>query len=118
MRDVRPTVKASAPVRLDFAGGWTDVEPFSLREGGVVVNAAISLRVHAEFQPGGENLLIRAADTNEAAVIRGAMDLLPGHGLELHRAAIRMLPVGSGTLRTRSDAPTGSGLGAQCRPRR
>ena len=27
----------SAPVRLDFAGGWTDVPPFSSREGGVVV---------------------------------------------------------------------------------
>jgi D-glycero-alpha-D-manno-heptose-7-phosphate kinase len=112
MREVRPTVKASAPVRLDFAGGWTDVEPFSLREGGAVVNAAISLRVHAEFQPGGENLLIRAADTNEAAVVRGAMDLMPGNGLELHRAAIRMLPVGGGTLRTRSEAPPGSGLGS------
>ena len=112
MREARPIVKASAPVRLDFAGGWTDVAPFTLRERGAVVNAAISLRVHAEFQPGGDSLLIRAADTNEAAVIRGAMDLLPGNGLELHRAAVRMLPVGSGTLRTRSDAPPGSGLGS------
>ena len=29
--------RAAAPVRLDFAGGWTDVPPFSAREGGVVV---------------------------------------------------------------------------------
>ena len=112
MREVRPTVKASAPVRLDFAGGWTDVAPFTLREGGAVVNAAISLRVHAEFEAGGDSLLIRAAETREAAVIRGAMDLMPGNGLELHRAAVRMLPVGFGTLRTHSDAPPGSGLGS------
>ena len=52
MREARPIVKASAPTRLDFAGGWTDVAPFTLRQCGAVVNAAISLRVHAEFQPG------------------------------------------------------------------
>ena len=34
------TYRASAPVRLDFAGGWTDVAPFAEREHGVVVNAA------------------------------------------------------------------------------
>ena len=37
MREPRPSVKASAPVRLDFAGGWTDVAPFTLRERGAVV---------------------------------------------------------------------------------
>ena len=45
--------RAAAPVRLDFAGGWTDVPPFSAREGGVVVSAAIGLRAHAEVRPGG-----------------------------------------------------------------
>ena len=40
--------RAAAPVRLDFAGGWTDVPPFSAREGGVVVTAAISLFARAE----------------------------------------------------------------------
>jgi galactokinase/mevalonate kinase-like predicted kinase len=34
---------AAAPVRLDLAGGWTDVAPFATREGGAVVAAAISL---------------------------------------------------------------------------
>ncbi|MEJ7654270.1 MAG: hypothetical protein WKH64_13575 [Chloroflexia bacterium] len=31
-----------APVRVDFAGGWTDVHYFSEREGGAVLNAAIN----------------------------------------------------------------------------
>ncbi|MBL8980391.1 MAG: hypothetical protein JNM53_18410, partial [Gemmatimonadetes bacterium] len=46
-RALAPKVTATAPVRLDFAGGWTDVPPFSEREGGAVVNAAIDLRVEA-----------------------------------------------------------------------
>ena len=41
---------AAAPVRLDLAGGWTDVPPFSAREGGVVVAAAMRLCAHAEVQ--------------------------------------------------------------------
>lgn len=104
---------ASAPVRLDFAGGWTDVPPFSDREGGVVVNAAIDLRVHATFEAGkGEGILLLAEDLKQAARISRAVDLAGEDGLVLHRAALRMLPVGPGTLRTRSDVPPGSGLGS------
>ena len=42
--------RAAAPVRLDFAGGWTDVPPFSTREGGTVVAAAIGLYARAEVR--------------------------------------------------------------------
>lgn len=111
-RVLPPAVKASAPVRLDFAGGWTDVPPFSAREGGVVVNAAINLRVEAEFEPGREGLLLRAEDLNQAAVARSAADLAPNGVLDLHKAALRMFPPGPGTLRTRSAVPPGSGLGS------
>lgn len=111
-RVLPPVAKASAPVRLDFAGGWTDVPPFSAREGGVVVNAAISLRVEAEFEPGRDGLLLRAEDLNQAAVARSASDLAPNGVLDLHKAALRMFPPGPGTLRTRSAVPPGSGLGS------
>ena len=30
-------VRSRAPVRIDLAGGWTDVPPFAEREGGIVV---------------------------------------------------------------------------------
>lgn len=33
---------ARAPLRIDFAGGWTDVPIYSQREGGAVLNAAIT----------------------------------------------------------------------------
>ncbi len=111
-RVLPPVARASAPVRLDFAGGWTDVPPFSAREGGVVVNAAISLRVEAEFEPGRDGLLLRAEDLNQAAVVRTALDLAPNGVLDLHKAALRMFPPVPGTLRTRSAVPQGSGLGS------
>src|SRR5919201_6822802 len=38
----RGLVTVRIPVRLDFAGGWSDVHYFSAREGGAVLNAAIS----------------------------------------------------------------------------
>jgi len=104
--------RASAPVRLDFAGGWTDVAPFADREGGQVVAAAITLRVQAEFEPGGVGLLMRAEDLGQAERVAGPAELSHGDGLPLHKAALRMLPAGPGTLRTRSEVPPGSGLGS------
>ena len=38
---------SSAPVRVDLAGGWTDVGPYPRDFGGEVVNFAINLRVLA-----------------------------------------------------------------------
>lgn len=104
--------RASAPSRLDFAGGWTDVPPFSDREGGQVVAAAISLRVTAEFEPGGTGLLLRAEDLGLAERVASPAELGGGERLPLHRAALRMFPAGPGTLRTRSEVPPGSGLGS------
>lgn len=42
------SVTVRIPVRVDFAGGWSDVHYFSAREGGAVVNAAINWYVEGE----------------------------------------------------------------------
>ena len=69
------SITARVPVRIDFAGGWTDVHHFSAREGGAVFNAAISLyvrgtaaleggRIHVEYGstiPAGSGLGTSAA---------------------------------------------------------
>lgn len=39
-----------SPVRIDLAGGWTDTPPFSLMEGGNVVNIAIELNGQPPLQ--------------------------------------------------------------------
>ena len=103
------TWHASAPVRLDLAGGWTDVAPFSTELGGAVVNATISLRATATITPGGETYRLEAADRDEKLETRS----LENDGrLSLHKAALRRGAMGPCLLRTVSTAPAGSGLGS------
>ena len=103
---------ASAPLRLDFAGGWTDVPPFSAREGGVVVNATIGLYAHAKVVPGGNGIALRSEDLKEE-LRADRLDQLGNEGkLPLLQAAVRMYPLDSGTVTSRSEAPAGSGLGS------
>ena len=107
-----PVFRASAPVRLDFAGGWTDVAPFPDRERGVVVNAAIELRAHASVRPGGSRYLLHSDDLGQTADLGGPDALTADGSLDLLKAALRRSGLGHCELRTRSDAPPGSGLGS------
>ena len=112
-RDLPTACYASAPMRLDFAGGWTDVPPFSAREGGVVVNAAIGLRAHVELKLGGKLLRFVAEELGETLECANSGGLAPGGKLPLLTAALRMFPVlGGFTLTTRCEAPSGAGLGS------
>ena len=60
---------ASAPARIDLAGGWTDVAPYTTEVGGTVCNVAIELRAVATVTAGRgstadtlpNDLLVRAA---------------------------------------------------------
>ncbi|HEV8149300.1 MAG TPA: hypothetical protein VGP61_03860 [Gemmatimonadales bacterium] len=105
--------RASAPVRLDFAGGWTDVAPFAMEEGGMVVNAAIELRAYAEVRPGGDRQLIHSEELGKQVELReGTWTPELAGELELQKAALRQAQLGPCVLRTRSDAPPGSGLGS------
>jgi len=110
--DPRPAFRAAAPVRLDFAGGWTDVPPFSAREGGAVVTAAVRLFARAEVRLGGSGFHLVSEDLRDEVQVRDSAGLVSDGRLGLLKAGLRMLPVGACTLITRSDAPAGSGLGS------
>jgi D-glycero-alpha-D-manno-heptose-7-phosphate kinase len=103
---------AAAPVRLDLAGGWTDVPPFSTREGGVVVTAAIQLFARAEVRLGGSGFRLISEELKDRLEVSDSAGLVRDGRLDLLKAGLRMLPVGGCTLTTRSDAPPGSGLGS------
>ena len=45
-------IECSAPVRIDFAGAWTDVPIFADQFGGATLNAAIDLRVRGQLSDG------------------------------------------------------------------
>jgi D-glycero-alpha-D-manno-heptose-7-phosphate kinase len=112
------SVHTRAPLRVDFAGGWTDVPVFADAEGGAVVNAAIGLHVHVDFLlPGkgaqSQRITLHAEDLKEHVTIQSSGAIAYDGQLDLHKAALNMLPVTGGIeVLSRSDAPSGSGLGA------
>ena len=56
-------VWASAPVRIDLAGGWSDTPPLCIEHGGSVVNAAVTLGGTLPLQ-----VMVRVTDTREITV--------------------------------------------------
>ncbi len=106
-------VLATAPMRIDFAGGWTDVPTYADGNGGAVVNAAIDRRVRVECLLGGGRIRLHAEDLEQRLTVPSSPLLKYDGMLDLHKAALNMLPVTGGIeILTRSEAPSGSGLGA------
>jgi D-glycero-alpha-D-manno-heptose-7-phosphate kinase len=104
-------IRVSAPVRLDFAGAWTDVAPFALEQRGVVVNAAIDLRTRVELRLGEDRYRLWADDLGEGIDAATVEELTADGQLQLLKAAVRRFGVGPCSLRTSAEAPPGSGLG-------
>ncbi len=105
-------IRATAPLRLDFAGAWTDVAPYAEREGGRVVSVAISLHAQATYELRTHGIVLNAEDIGETAELGDDLVLPADSRLTLLRAALHRFPVGPCRLSTRSDAPPGSGLGS------
>lgn len=112
MTDGAGIVTASAPVRIDFAGGWTDVPPFADREGGIVVNGALKLRVTATVEARADSLELVAEDLGERVEVRTRTDLVLDGRLDLLAAAVRRFGPATGRVGTRAETPAGSGLGS------
>ena len=71
-------VTSRAPVRVDFGGGWTDVDIFAHGAGGVVLNATIDKYVtgRIEVMEAGEG-----AQAREGLAVNYGFDLPSGSGL-------------------------------------
>src|SRR5579871_6734710 len=90
-----------APLRIDFAGGWSDIPPFAGQAGGAVLNAAIDRYVTGELIAAGNDDPLTFADaprlpastTPPAATAMAA----PSRGLKISYSM---------------DLPAGSGLGS------
>ncbi|HIC17321.1 TPA: GHMP kinase [Candidatus Poribacteria bacterium] len=119
-------IRSRAPVRIDFAGGWTDVALFTGGTEGIVVNAAINVYSYGtiSYKPVDNQIIepnrvldksIRIYSTDfdtfiEAEDIR---KLEYDGNIDLVKAAIRKMSIETGgfDLITQSTAPPGSGLG-------
>ncbi|MBI5956206.1 MAG: GHMP kinase [Chloroflexi bacterium] len=105
--------RSKAPVRLDLAGGWSDVPPFSSKEGGAVVNVAIARYTNAFLVPRKDDAVsITSADFGMTVRANSLRELHYDGNLDLIKAALRRFPVATGIdLRVSSEMPPGSGTG-------
>jgi D-glycero-alpha-D-manno-heptose-7-phosphate kinase len=104
--------RARAPTRLDLAGGFTDVPPYSARVGGAVTSAAISLYAHAVVRRRRGGVALHALDYGAHVSARRASELpVAGDLALLTAAAKRYGPRGDFEIVTHADHPPGSGLG-------
>ncbi len=106
-------VEATAPCRVDLAGGTLDIWPLYLfHPGAVTVNVAIDRRAWCRVETGVAGVSIESKDTLQKAQGRTVSDLLGGGAPSLVAEILRALGVESGVkVTTQSKVPAGSGLG-------
>ena len=113
-------IRSKAPLRLGFAGGGTDLNVYSKKYGGYVLNATIDMYAHCTIIPNTQNKIIfHAADLGITEEYTSSGKLISSPALPLHTGIYNricsdfnnQLPL-SFTMTTYSDAPFGSGLGS------
>ena len=105
-------IASSAPTRIDLAGGTIDIWPLYLfHDGATTVNAAISLRAHAQLEPRTDGRVeLRSIDT-ERTVSAAHWSALDGRGdLSLLALLARHYGLENATLVTRGESPAGAGI--------
>jgi fucokinase len=96
-------VWVTTPVRMDFAGGWSDTPPISIELGGCVVNAAITLngqypiQVMAKLNQEGV-IRLSSIDLSQRITLTTTPELLdhdnPQHWAALPKAALVLAGIG------------------------
>lgn len=112
-------IRSKAPLRIGLAGGGTDLETYSDRYGGAVLNATISMYAYATIQTRDDGrIVIHALDRNIELNTPMAEEITLKEGLYLHAGVYHRIvkefikkPL-SFELTTLVDAPPGSGLGS------
>lgn len=114
-------LRSRAPMRIDFAGGWTDLIPFASQTPGAVVNAAINLHtyitLHAEDKLDG--IKVYSANFDNIIEISDARRIKYDGKTDMIKAALHRMLASTSTalkcgvsLMIRSTAPAGGGLGS------
>ncbi len=105
-------VAASAPTRIDLAGGTLDIWPLYLfHDGAATLNAAISLRAHVRVEPRPEGALeLRSIDTNRSAQARHWSELSAASDLPLLALLARHYRLENAVFTTRGESPAGAGI--------
>jgi len=113
-------IRARAPLRLGLGGGGTDVSPFCNIYGGYILNATIDMYAFAMIETNSDDKIRFMAMDREEYFECNLTDALETDGfLSLHKGVYsrvirdfndgKPIPL---TIKTYSDAPSGSGLGS------
>jgi D-glycero-alpha-D-manno-heptose-7-phosphate kinase len=105
-------IAASAPTRIDLAGGTIDIWPLYLfHDGAVTLNAAISLRAQVTVERrADEGIRLRSLDTDREVSARHWSDLDPTGQLPLLVRAARHYQIERASVTTHALSPAGAGI--------
>lgn len=117
-------IKVAAPVRIDFAGGWSDTPPICNEEGGTVLNAAVTLEgrnpIEVVVSPRKDRFVkIVSRDLGKRRLIKTAEELAdhadPRDWCALVKSALAVTGFEFGSrglnITIAADLPKGSGMG-------
>lgn len=112
-------IRSKAPLRLGFAGGGSDVSPYSDLYGGLILNATINLYAYCTIEETDNGTVSLTATDLGVSVSYPLAQELPVDGtLDLHKGVFNRVVKDFGItprscrIITYSDAPAGSGLGS------
>jgi len=108
-----PAFEASAPTRVDLAGGTLDIWPlYLLHPGSVTINVAIDRRAWCRVSTDVNGVRLESRDTTVDAEGRDLSELIAKGSLPFLANILRALGIETGIhVTTQSRVPAGSGLG-------
>ena len=102
---------ASAPTRIDLAGGTIDIWPLYLfHDGALTLNAAISLRAHVQIDDHADGLTLTSVDTQASMTAAHWSELSATSRLPLLALLARHYQLTNAALTTRGESPAGAGI--------
>lgn len=112
-------IRSKAPLRIGFAGGGSDVSPFSDLHGGAILNATLNMYAYATIVPREDRkIILRSVDRSIEMELEAAEEIPAEGKLDLIKGIYNRIvkdyshkPLGF-ELTTHVDAPPGSGLGS------
>jgi D-glycero-alpha-D-manno-heptose-7-phosphate kinase len=108
-------IRATAPTRIDLAGGTLDIHPlYVFLDGGLTLNMGITLLSHVSVEPRADaRIELRSADTGATLEADDVESLPVGQELDLVARIVKFYAPRSGVnVVTNNSVPHGSGLGA------
>jgi D-glycero-alpha-D-manno-heptose-7-phosphate kinase len=112
-------IRARAPLRISFCGGGTDLMPYVVDHGGLVLSATVARYAYATLRLLPEPAIrVRSLDYNMIASYGLDEPLIYDGKFDLVKACLQRLRVGPETsdrgldIYLETDAPPGSGLGS------